>query len=475
MLPFNYQSRTLFSSLQIQSSSLLNISGGINSVLSTAVADVVEANKIGNANPNLSAIYSVIADDVRRGIQPREIEDSSNKILNTNSTMSHNVAEKSKAWAHCSIGDTVAAVTSNGKQNHGVSLNNSNDLLSSPSSGDRSPNSSILEECRKRKILPVNEKLNSDEKKQKDHETEREEDADLGLEKLFCAEQENSTNKGNKKFKKKTIRPNFFLSIRVNNKKIHKKVEEIHKHIQSKNNLLKHTFVSVPTLHLTLFVMTLKDSNDKQKAIDALNLSTGEISGIIEKFDNKIIQFKGLNTFEGQVVFIDTKDSCADNNGIKFIEEVVEVFHSSFRELNLDFKDEKFVPHVTIMKTSKCQKILRKSGIKRISEKHYEKYKDVKFGCQEITCVELCSMNDKKGSDGFYKVLAKVNIKNAAEMVLSRSNDDFSAADLSSYDIIPHWSKELKDFQLSSSWHNVTEEEILKSKQANSTEEKEKG
>lgn len=449
MISFKYQSRNLLSSLQV-SQSLLTLPNGIKSN-TVQISDALKRSMlVGNINPNF---YTTSTSST---FNNNRIEDQSNISSGSNSVL-------------------VAVVKNTGmedieqvyeKTNSNLTLNEEDLNKSSGIVTLKKP--SIIDDCRKRKIMVGKEKLNLSQaqKKQKESKSDIEDDemSDFGLKDLFSLKEENFKKKNTKN------RPNFFLSIRVNCKKIHKKVLEIHNHIQNKNKILKHSFVSVPTLHLTLFVMNLKDSNEKQTAIDALNLSTGEIFSILQKYDNRIIQFKGLDTFGGQVVYIDAEDDLSDNNAIKFVEELVEALKSSFQELNIDIKHEKFVPHVTIMKTGKCRKVFKKSGIKRIPEKHYEKYKQVKFGSQEVTCIELCSMNDKKDSDGYYKVLAKINLGNEVVMEIPNSKDNFSSVDLSSYNIIPHnfneqqSSDDQQSFQqFDTSWHYLTDGEICES------------
>eukprot|EP00111_Clytia_hemisphaerica_P015601 TCONS_00046040-protein len=302
-------------------------------------------------------------------------------------------------------------------------------------------------------------------------------DSDYGLKSLYARAEKWKVDKGKKKLKhdkgsnstqspkQKNTKPNYFLAVRLYNKDIHEKVNKVQHHIQEKNSKIKDCFIPLPTLHLTLFVMSLKNEDEKQTAIDAMCLSAPQL----QKFAQMKIElvYEKLSTFSGQVVFVDL----VQNDSLLALGEIVKLLKISFAEMNLSFKNENFTPHLTIMKMSRCFQKMRKAGIRRIAPQLYEKHKSDSFGSDVVKDILLCSMTDKKNEDGFYKVVASIDLQQEAKLNLGMEEETFNALDLTSYEVVPKWENEVENFEPDSSWNILNENDIHEAKTKNKNEE----
>jgi len=262
--------------------------------------------------------------------------------------------------------------------------------------------------------------------------------------------------------KPKNIKPNYFLAVQLNSQHIREKIEGIQDHIRNRNKTMEKCFVPISTLHVTLCVMTLSSVEDQQRVASALSLCCSKISNILGKTPSVELKYENLSTFREQVLYMDL----AKNQGLSTLVKIVVELKRCFTELRINFKQEEFTPHLTVMKMSRCQKQMRKAGIKRISPKLYEKFKEETFGTDVVTDIQLCSMTEEKAPDGFYKVLAKIDLENPTDVKLLDGTKETSLDifDLSSYAVLPRWKEEVENFTIDSSWHEITKEEIEEAK-----------
>lgn len=340
--------------------------------------------------------------------------------------------------------------------------------------------SNALDYCKKRKIdvtnflAPVKKLYNMDTVLSTVKDSAQvnfvDDDESLYISKLFEADESTISDKSIKQNKKKKGKdkgngekkrlPNYFLAIRIYNQEIRGKLSALQETIKSINADFVHSFVNVSTLHVTLNVLSLNDLFEIENAINALHLAIQKVSEIVKEYTERTLEFEGLGDFRGQVVFVKLKH----NNTVRFIEKLVDVFKNSFKELNVHYSaNEKFTPHLTVMKLSKCFKLMKKKGIKRIPQKMYKASKDSHFGFDEVKDVLLCSMADKKDSDGFYKVVASVNL-DTMRVVKHDSNEDLDVVSLSTWNVVEKDISVSEDIE--ASWHIIDEDEIKEAKNA---------
>jgi 2'-5' RNA ligase len=81
----------------------------------------------------------------------------------------------------------------------------------------------------------------------------------------------------------------------------------------------------------------------------------------------------------------------------EFISRVRQVFNNA----GVDIRDGyDFVPHVTLMKLSKGLDTV--SGVSRLPPFTHRNFRDMEFGVQQVTSVDLCTMTNERSDTGFY-------------------------------------------------------------------------
>lgn len=70
-----------------------------------------------------------------------------------------------------------------------------------------------------------------------------------------------------------------------------------------------------------------------------------------------------------------------------------------------------------------CKEYVIFLGIKKIEESLYEEYKEMNFGCQNVTSLQLCAM-DKKQKSGYYHVEHEVFFPGAKSSILNVDQPD---------------------------------------------------
>ena len=204
--------------------------------------------------------------------------------------------------------------------------------------------------------------------------------------------------------------PNYFFAVRTNNRNIHQKMQEIQEHIKRQNSVLEKCFTSPEKLHLTLFVTTLANDADKKKAIEAMNHSVLQIEQLLveREYQPLELDYRNLKSFGGKVVFIDV----VKNESLSSLKEIISILKKSFSHVGLRYKGGgSWNPHLTVLKMNKCLEEMTRARIQRIEHRLYQKYALDKFGVDAVEEIALCSMEDEVDEDGFYKVIAKIDLK----------------------------------------------------------------
>ncbi|XP_065060792.1 uncharacterized protein LOC135688035 [Rhopilema esculentum] len=205
--------------------------------------------------------------------------------------------------------------------------------------------------------------------------------------------------------------PNYFLAIKVDDSYIADNVNKVQESVVNEEPAFRHVLIPIPTLHLTLFVMKLDDESEVLKAKEALCHSELDVQNCFAN-STKELTFNGVRTFRNKVVYVGI-DKDTQSDALSCLRKAVDVLVDSFcsHGINLakNTKDQ-FVPHVTVIKLSKNIKKMKKKGIKRVDDRFLKDFLDLEFGKQKFSEVLLCSMVDKKGEDGFYKIIDRISL-----------------------------------------------------------------
>ncbi|XP_058531228.1 A-kinase anchoring protein 7 isoform X2 [Ochotona princeps] len=216
--------------------------------------------------------------------------------------------------------------------------------------------------------------------------------------------------------------PNYFLSIPITNKEITKGIKILQNEIIQQDERLAKAMVSDGSLHVTLLVMQLLNEDEVNIGIDALL----ELKPFIEEIlqgKHLTLAFQGIGTFGNQVGFVKLVEGDDINRLLKIAETAKRTFHEKGVKVG---DDRSFKPHLTFMKLSKSP-WLRKNGVKKIDPELYEKFLSHKFGEEMLHRVDLCSMQKKKQSNGYYHCESSImvgELESASSAILQRYSKD---------------------------------------------------
>ncbi|XP_019519049.1 PREDICTED: A-kinase anchor protein 7 isoform X5 [Hipposideros armiger] len=226
--------------------------------------------------------------------------------------------------------------------------------------------------------------------------------------------------------KHKDYQPNYFLSIPITNKEITRGVKILQDAIIQQDKRLSKAMTGDGSFHVTLLVMQLLNDDEINIGIDALL----ELKPFIEEIlrgKHLILPFQGVDTFGNQVGFV----KLAEGDHINPLLEIAEAAKRIFQEKGiLAGESRSYKPHLTFMKLYKTPWLWKTwfqtlsqndksvvKGVKKIDPKLYENFISHRFGEEVVQRIDLCSMQKKKQSNGYYHCESSIVIgdKNGGE------------------------------------------------------------
>ncbi|XP_063089555.1 A-kinase anchoring protein 7 isoform X3 [Cavia porcellus] len=232
---------------------------------------------------------------------------------------------------------------------------------------------------------------------------------------------ESVKNKQIKKRKKKheDYQPNYFLSIPITNQKITGGIKTLQSTIIQQDKRLAKAMVGDGSFHVTLLVMQLLNEDEVNIGVDALLELKPSVEDVLQG-RRLILPFHGIDTFGNHVGFV----KLAEGDHVSPLLEIAEIAKRTFQEKGVLAGDSRgFKPHLTFMKLSKApwlRKHADKSvlkGVKQIDPKWYETFINHEFGEETLYRIDLCSMEKKKQSNGYYHCESSIMVgdKNGGE------------------------------------------------------------
>ncbi|XP_023369250.1 A-kinase anchoring protein 7 isoform X1 [Otolemur garnettii] len=225
-----------------------------------------------------------------------------------------------------------------------------------------------------------------------------------------------------KKKRQKDYQPNYFLSIPITNKEITRGIKILQNAIIQQDRRLAKAMAGDGSFHITLLVMQLLSEDEINIGIDALL----ELKPFIEEIlqgKHLILPFQGIGTFGNQVGFV----KLAEGDHINLLLEIAEIAKRTFQGKGiLAGESRSFKPHLTFMKLSKAP-WLRRNGVKKIDPELYEKFVSHRFGEEVLYRIDLCSMQKKKQSNGYYHCESSIvigELESSSSAVLQRYSKD---------------------------------------------------
>ncbi|XP_019065322.1 A-kinase anchoring protein 7 isoform X2 [Fukomys damarensis] len=231
------------------------------------------------------------------------------------------------------------------------------------------------------------------------------------------SEQENKRKKHHKDYQ-----PNYFLSIPITNKKITGEIKTLQNAIIQQDKRLAKAMVGDGSFHITLLVMQLLNEDEVNIGVDALLELKPSVEDVL-RGRRLTLPFQGIDTFRSQVGFV----KLVDGDHIPPLLEIAEMAQRMFQEKGIVAGENRsFKPHLTFMKLSKAP-WLRKRGVKKIDPAWYEKFIHHRFGEETLYRIDLCSMEKKKQSDGYYHCESSIvvgELESSSSAVLQRYTKD---------------------------------------------------
>jgi 2'-5' RNA ligase len=186
-------------------------------------------------------------------------------------------------------------------------------------------------------------------------------------------------------------RPTHFVALRIKNENIWKKTNDLQEKMMS--NFKSHEKYKIPAsqLHLTVFVLTLKNENEIKNAKDSLK----KCQTILNELQK--IKMKGVGTFNKKVIF-------AKINEEEYLKKVFKNIYDVFKDNGSSPNELTTSVHATLFKLSKVRE---ENGLKAFQNDFYnlDEYLNYEFGEHDFDTLEL---NCMKFDGDYYKEEANI-------------------------------------------------------------------
>ncbi|CAL1542445.1 unnamed protein product [Lymnaea stagnalis] len=205
-------------------------------------------------------------------------------------------------------------------------------------------------------------------------------------------DRDNEERNGFNPYWRDKLRPNYFLCVRISNDDIMDKICNIQDRLMEAEPLFSECCIPGVALHVTLNTLGLDTPEHLIQCVEALKKMKPELESALPK---SVLKLQGVSNFYNRVVYAQVQYQ-------KDFLDFCNLLKTLLSEAGVQIRDGyEFVPHVTIMKTTRPVSRLR--GTKNVNPQLYSKYVNTEFGEQKIDSIYLCSMGDDRREDGFYK------------------------------------------------------------------------
>jgi 2'-5' RNA ligase len=198
---------------------------------------------------------------------------------------------------------------------------------------------------------------------------------------------------------------NYFVSLRINNKDVQRRVSEIQAKLKEIVPGVAKYLLPVEQLHFTLARLALHTPQQVESAKQILDFVGSDIYRAIYKGKPMTVTFKGFSNYGDNVIFIEVEKG--ENRDL--LTEFGSAVFEHFRSANLTSKDSfRFLPAVPILRT-KSKGTAGKKKLLALTETHpkfLSSYDHTILGVQTFSAVEISDHVSKQyDKDGYYKAL----------------------------------------------------------------------
>lgn len=198
----------------------------------------------------------------------------------------------------------------------------------------------------------------------------------------------------------KKYRPNYFVAIKISDPQIHQVLNEVQQHMLEQDENLKKSMIQLATLHITLMVMYIGDTETHAKAVKTLENIHQEHNDEFSK-NPLVLEFKGLGHFQNRVLYA----KLLSDDAYERLSALADSVRKHFAISSIPSTDSKtnFTPHLTIAKIREERQFKKRNRFPRkINPSLYKDFNDQYFGSQKVQSIQLLSMTDPKDEDGYY-------------------------------------------------------------------------
>ena len=206
----------------------------------------------------------------------------------------------------------------------------------------------------------------------------------------------------------RVVRPNFFVAVQISNNEIHKNIIRVQKALIKFDQALAKALVDVATSHVTLLLARIDDENTLSLARSALNDFYKEFG---KDWKSLKLTFSGLDHFSNKVLYARV---VKDENHRQFLHTAY-TLRRVFERKGINLINNTLHPHLTIAKMSKIPPSWEgepSSGPEEIEPQSYATYKDLYFGDQTISGLQLLAMNRPKDAKRYFYCCEEIRFEN---------------------------------------------------------------
>ena len=202
------------------------------------------------------------------------------------------------------------------------------------------------------------------------------------------------------------LRPNFFVAVQISNSEIHKKIIQVQDALIKYDQGLAKTLVDVATSHVTVLLARIDDENTLSRARSALKDFYKDFG---KDWKCLKLTFSGLDHFSNKILYARVVE---DENHRQFLHlaYTLRQFLES-RGINLIYKT--LHPHLTIAKM--VGKKGQQSPRKAFEIESYATYKDLYFGDETISALQLLAMHLPKDAKRYYYCCEEIQFENSLQ------------------------------------------------------------
>ncbi|XP_064649769.1 uncharacterized protein LOC135501551 isoform X2 [Lineus longissimus] len=201
--------------------------------------------------------------------------------------------------------------------------------------------------------------------------------------------------------------PTHFIAIQVKDQKTVDALENVQNSVVKKRRAMRRVMTSPKKFHITLMVFRIDNEDDVLRAKEALDAAHALLKDEYEADPIKVA-FQGTNNFKNQnkIVYADIKDALIHER----LKKLSDVLRECYEAASLKATDDRFTPHLTLMKMLKTtSKWRQQTGIKIIVPSLYAEFAEEEFGATTVDSLQVCSMDDDNEETGYYEILHEVH------------------------------------------------------------------